>query len=291
MNEKLQYASMLEIPVNTCSVSLKPPKKKRLFGKKTKNPETVKQELLNKINSMEIQFEDKSEPNLESALETQEDQAVIQPTVELVEANLSESVQETEELQEQVVSDEYSTVSVKKVKQNKKKFKLSIIPVQLMIIGALAFTIFLTNAINPNSGINVFLRSVFGANQPVVVDQRTYEDFTPVLTLDDNSNVMLSDGIMTFSGKGSVYSPCDGKITYITQDGQGKYTLEITHNDNFKTLISGIDYAYANVDDKVYSNVPVGYVTEDGATMCFKSGQGAVISDYSIVDGSVVWAV
>ena len=96
---------------------------------------------------------------------------------------------------------------------------------------------------------------------------------------------------MTFSGVGSVYSPCDGKITAVSTDINGKYVFEITHSENFKSIISGLDFAYAGLEDIVYANIPVGYVRESGATMCFKGGDGLVIADYQIVDGSVVWAV
>ena len=51
MNEKLQYATMLEIPVSTCNVTFRPTKKKRTKTKKQQNPEVVKEKLLSKINS------------------------------------------------------------------------------------------------------------------------------------------------------------------------------------------------------------------------------------------------
>jgi hypothetical protein len=79
-------------------------------------------------------------------------------------------------------------------------------------------------------------------------------------------------------------------VSAITQTEDGKYTIEITHSVNFKSVISGIDYAYAGLEQKVYGNIPVGYVTES-LTACFKNQDGAVISDYQIVDGVVVWAV
>ena len=39
MNEKLQYATMLEIPVSTCNVTFQPTKKKRAKTKKQQNPD------------------------------------------------------------------------------------------------------------------------------------------------------------------------------------------------------------------------------------------------------------
>lgn len=264
MNEKLQYASMLEIPVNTCNITLQPLKKRKFRKKKKTDTEMVKNKLIEKVNT-EIQTE-KIEENFENPVDNLE---------VLPEENIERENYQTE----------YSENKAK----NKKKFKFSVIGVQLTLIGVLVATIFLTNALYADSGINVFLRSVFGSEQASVVDERTFDEFAPVLSVGD-SEVSLSDGIMSFTGSGSVYSPCDGTVSSITVNDDGKYTIEITHSTNFKTVLSGIDYAYAGLDQTVYGNIPVGYVTES-ATMCFKNQTGAVISDYQIVDGSVVWAV
>jgi hypothetical protein len=79
--------------------------------------------------------------------------------------------------------------------------------------------------------------------------------------------------------------PKNNKITE-----NGKYDIEITHSDNFKSVLTGIDFAYAGLNDKVYSNIPVGYVMA-GATMCFKGVDDVVISDFQIIEDTVVWAV
>ena len=279
MNEKLQYATMLEIPVSTCSVSVKPAKK-RLFGKKKKvDHEAVKEQLLNKINSEEKVVLEENSVNLESSTEND---------IELTDSPSQETFSEQNE---EVVAAEY-TAQVRPLnkKREKGKFKISIIGVQLAIIGVLIATIFFTNALYPDSGINVFLRGVFGTDKSVSVDDRIYADFSPVINLDDGSSVALENGVMTFSGSGSVYSPCDGTVTAINKDENGKFILEITHNSNFKSLLSGVDYAYAGLNDTVYHNIPVGYVTA-GATMCFTGSDGSVISDYQIIDDAVVWAV
>lgn len=274
MNEKLQYASMLEIPVNTCNVTLKSGKKRRFGRKKAKNPDAVKEELMNKINS-------------ETA--TEEPQELTATHDDYID-QITDQSETPNEIYEQ---ENYAqTVSVTDVaKKPKRKFKFSVITAQFVIIGVLIATIFLTNALYADSGINVFFKTVFGTNQNETVDLRTHQDFTPVLAVGKMTDVTLDGGVMTFSGEGSVYAPCDGKITSVTRDGNGKYIFEITHSENFKSVISGLDYAYAGLDDTVYANIPVGYVNTDGATMCFKSGDDLVISNYEIIDGSVVWAV
>ena len=268
MNEKLQYASMLEIPVSTCNITLQPLKKRRFRKKKKADTEAVKNKLIEKVNS-EVQTE-----NLEENLEdlTEKENVIEQ----VYEENLN-----NEEFEEQTI--------VEPVENKRKKFKFSIIGVQLTLIGVLVATIFLTNALYEDSGINVFLRSVFKTEQASVIDDRGHEEFTPVLSF-NGSEVSVNDGIMSFAGSGSVYSPCDGTVTSVVVGEDGKYTVEITHSTNFKSILTGIDYAYAGLEQKVYGNIPVGYIKES-ATMCFVNQTGAVISNYQIVDGSVVWAV
>jgi hypothetical protein len=277
MNEKLQYATMLEIPVSTCNVSIKPVKKK-LFAKKKKiNHEQVKEQLLNKVN----QTEELQEQAVLEGVKT-DDNFIEQQVV----SDQEEKLEEKNLLEE-------GTASVFPInqKKNKAKFKISVIGVQFAIIGVLLATIFLTNALFTDSGINVFLRGVFGAEKTQITDNRIYADFSPVIKVDDGASFSINqNGVMTFSGKGSVYSPCDGVVTAISEQDDGKYTLEITHNKNFKSLLSGIQYAYAGLNDTVYHNVPVGYV-DSQATMCFTGVSGAVISNYQIIDDAVVWAV
>ena len=275
MNEKLQYASMLDMPVNTCTVTTKPTKKRRTKRKKEQNLDCIKEQLLEKINN-------------ENQVDEQLDlPVVLNDNLENFDSNYDI---EQEQLSEQ--NEQHQTVSfTKKSTKKHKRFKFSVIGVQFLIIGALVFTILLTNSIFPNSGINNFFNGVFGAEQVQVKDERTYSDFAPVIAMGNNSGLTVTDGVINFGGKGSVYSACDGVVTDVIKDEQGKYSIEIMHSQNFKSVIAGVEYAYVNVGDAVYSNFPVGYLFDDGASMCFKSGDGNVISDYQIIDNTVVWAV
>ena len=65
MNEKLQYASMLEIPVQSCNISYKPIKKKT--KKKKAVQDDVKEKLLTKINNA---------PDAEEDLNLEQEQSV-----------------------------------------------------------------------------------------------------------------------------------------------------------------------------------------------------------------------
>lgn len=311
MNEKLQYATMLEIPVSTCSITEKHSDKKRRFYKKKVDPERVKQQLMDKVNDGEKQIIhpiDCCSPKLET-LDTEQVKIDEQSTVENIQTNLDDGQEYFNQLNDEQTDGQSQDLfvqdgtsdDVNKIENSvtvysapkKKKFKprISVIGVQLMVIGFLVATIFLTNAIYPDSGINVFLRGVFGVEESKVVDERTFDQFAPVVAMGDNQGVTIADGVISYAGKGSVYAPCNGVVTAKTSDELGKFTIEITHSSNFKSVLSGVDIAYVELDDLVYGNIPVGYLNADGATMCFTHGDGTVISNYQIVDGAVIWAV
>ena len=176
------------------------------------------------------------------------------------------------------------------VEKKKLSFKFTAISVQVVIIGVLLATIFLTNALNANSGINTFFKSVFGGEQVSTVDARVYSDFVPTLNYDDNSLMLDAQGVITIEGVGSIYSAVNGKVKSIQYDEQtSKYTVEVSHSDTFTSVYTGLDYVYAEVGAEVFSNLPLGY-TENSVDLCFYSAD-SVITDYTLIDDQIVWAV
>ena len=265
MNEKLEYQSMLEMPISSSTVNVSTTKKKRVKKKVKVNPEKVKEQLLDKINC-----------------EQNADEIVLQQPLEKPEEDFDKDQLDIDNsISQSNVLTEHAT--------KKKPKKFSIIGVQLTVICMLALTIILTNALLPNSGINAFFSGVFKAEQVVEKDERTYSDFAPVIAMGDNRGLAISEGVISFGGKGSIYAPCDGVVSALNKDENGKFSIEITHSENFKSYLTGIEYAYVGLNDSVYSNIPVGYLMDDGAEMCFYNGDGTLISGYTLVDGSVVW--
>lgn len=266
MNEKLQYASMLEIPVSTCNISSVKPKRKRFIRTKKVNDEQIKEQLLKKIN---------------------EEETAVEPIL----VNIEQQVDGQEQVEENLAQIEQvqSTANVYASKPKKRKISVNIVGVQLAIIGILVATIFLTNAIYADSGINVFLRGVFGV-ESTSADTREFDDFTPVIAMGNNYNLNVEKGVITFAGEGSVYSACDGVATSVVKGDDGKYTLEITHSPNFKSVIAGVERVYVKTGDSVKAKIPVGYLEPDGATMCFMNSDGVIIEDYQIENDTVVWA-
>ncbi len=262
MNEKLQYASMLEIPVTTCSVNFKPIKKKKTV-KKDLSPEAVKKELLDKVNEKT----------------TEKTKTEETATVKKAESKIEEKKEVKKE-------EKTSTVS----KKEKTPFKFSVIGIELAVVVLLIGVIALTNIFNPNSGINVFMKNLFSKEVEVSVDDREFNEFDPVIAM--GSDITLSEnGVLTVSGSGSVYSPCDGTVASVSKMEDGTYSMEIAHSENFSTLISGLTFAYMVEGESVYYNIPVGYIEEQGVTMCFLGADGAIITGYEVIDGAVIWAV
>lgn len=274
MNEKLQYASMLDLPVSTCSVSALP-KKRRFRKKKRVNDELVKAELLKKVNAEQDLTSEMAQDSAENLI-PQENQLEL---ASLEQEGFENSIQ---------IEQNTSSVYQSSKKNKKTPFKITVIGIQLVIIGVLVATILLTNALYENSGINVFLRGVFGSEN-TIVDAREHTEFSPVIYMGDNNGVNVNQGIITFAGEGSVYAPCDGVVTKITKSESGKYDIEIAHSQNFNSVISNVEHIYVSEGDVVYGNIPVGYLEPDGATICFTNSDGELLDEYQMVGNMVVW--
>ena len=294
MNEKLQYATMLEMPVNTCNVTKVSSKKKRLIKKKKPTEEQVKNQLLDMVNNENEQTF--SLPEYDKEQLDQDDNGILQEgedfskeTVFNQTQNLDQDLDQDEQMERTVTASvntqrEYS-------EKTKKPFKITVIGVQLAVVGLLVATILLTNALFVDSGINVFLRSVFSSEQQTEVDSRIYSEFTPIISMGNNQNLDLSEGVITFAGEGSVYSPCDGKVLSITKSQEGYFDIEIMHSENFKSIISGVEHVFVEQGQSVYKTIPVGHLEANGAKLCFADSDGSIITDYQIDNGTVKWAV
>ena len=277
MNEKLQYAEMLEIPVNTCNITYQPTKKRINKGKNFL--EEIKEKLVKKVNN---------EESTQAETEAEKDEIFSEETPSDGDKKHAQKC-----LLEYGEAEQTSTKNIKNGKEKKPR-KISIIGVQIFVICALIATIFLTSALLPNSGINAFFAGVFKAetieNQQSI-DNRIYSDFSAVLPSSKLENVTLTDGVMALNGEGSIYAPCEGEITTLEKGDDGKFMVEITHNNNFKTVLNGIDHVYFEMGSKVLSTIPVGYAISDSATACFYGSNGSMITDFTIAESGIIWAV
>jgi hypothetical protein len=285
MNEEIEYAEMLEIPVSTVNVVHKNGAKKR----KTQTVETLapneralKESVIAQVNESAQQTEDiVQELNTEETQSMQEaEDGLLADTAMLVESVNGGSIQfddvperidtvrlyserEREQMREsQMYPDGYAEETDEAFYQNKKEKRLRLVlGAEFAIACALCGGIFLTNVFMPNSAINTFFRALDGAST-AQADTRTYADFTLSGVVNDFSNAEISvspTGIVSFTDACCVYPVADGKVSEVTQNQDGTYTMKIAYSDLFTGVFGGLDYVYYNQGDEVKANVPIGY--------------------------------
>ena len=98
-------------------------------------------------------------------------------------------------------------------------------------------------------------------------DNRLRGEFS--LTLPTAGAFVIENGVMQLLDKGGVYATEDGKITSLTADETGCYTMEISHSDRFKTVITGVSTTFNKVGDTVYRAQPVAYGMGETVSVSF----------------------
>lgn len=231
----LEYAQMIEIPVNTCTVTHK---KMRKSKRRTEDLKAKAIESVNKRVESGTTLQAQKSPRA----------AVAAP------------------------------------------FKFNIIMFEFVIICALCAVIFLTSIFVPNSGINTFLRTAFGGSSTEQIKEKEYDEYMPSAPVLNYSALSLENGVMTFDGSASIYSPLDGVVSTVIEGEDGRYILEIAHTGSFKTVISGASFAYFSEGDSVYKSIPVAFV-KDGEVNFYMYNDGSLLSNYSLSDGNIIWQV
>ena len=251
------YVKMLEIPVNSCDVIIKPVKKRK--------KKDVKKQIIDKVNG-EVVLEDTTEKEV-----------------------VAKKVKKQKLIKEKPLKQQ----KIKKVKKPKpvieeektvqiKNSGFDIVSVQVVAIFVLIVGIILTNIFWEDSGINNVMRSVFG-NESGVTDA-SYTTFTASLP-SKTDDVVLENGVMTVSS-GSVYSPCDGTVESVVEN-QGLYTVTIRHSEYFSTVVSGLENVYVDESEKVYSNIPIGYSQKETSVSMFDGD--AILTSYVLSENQIVW--
>ena len=299
MNEEIEYAEMLEIPISTVNVVRKKRSRKRktetarpLSARAHKSPD-LKESVIAKVNG-----------NLSSAPFTGE-QITADAALFAESANSGGSLDFNEiperidtvrlysdgerpfdndfrlDPREYEFSDEDFENEGGRYENNgqipvSKGIKIAL-GTEFALACALCGAIFLTNVFMPNSAINTFFRSLDASNVSAI-DSRSYTDFTLSGVVSDFSNVELTlspEGILSLQDECHVYPVADGKVSAVTKDADGFYTLRISHSDSFTGVIGGLEQVYYAVGDEIKANVPVGYSggeTQVQVTM-YSSGQ------------------
>lgn len=251
MNEELDYAEMLEIPVSTVNVV----KKKSIFRRR--QPRVA-------------------EPAPEGQDELKE------MVVESVNERVGAYVYAED------VSDPPAPEKVKKLTL-KGRDKAGIVLIsEAVAIGVIALAIFLTNVFMPQSAINTFL-GLF--KSPAEVSEPAYTEFTlsPVVSAYSDAEIEISEsGVISFTAEGSVYPVCKGKVSRVYGDG-GMYTVEIAHTSTFTSVITGLTDVYYEQGAQVYANVPVGYSDGNSEVRVSMYDGSSLLNCFTMTDEVPVW--
>lgn len=124
-------------------------------------------------------------------------------------------------------------------------------------------------------------------------DERTFSEVeVGSIVSDADIEVTVSDaGVLSFTGACSVYAPCGGTLQSVAESN-GVYTMEIEHTTSFSSVISGLTYAYGAAGDTVYPTIPVGYSDGSAQVTVSMYDGGALIRAYTLgEDNDIVWNV
>ncbi len=247
MNEGIEYAEMLEIPVNT--VNVVQPKRRRLQDLKLLAVGRVNKRMQAHARERDANF--LGNDPVESDRET--------PYAAAGAEEGAATVAEEGFVAENAPSGR---------KFDLRKLRVNTHPVLIAEFAAacvLCVVIFLTNVFMSNSAINTFLRSVIHGGEEASVS-KTYSDFTLSPVVSEYSSVttsVSSAGVLSFQGECSVYPACDGKVGTMSEK-DGLYTVVVNHSDTFRSVYTGLTRVYYEEGGEVKANVPFAYT--DGKT-------------------------
>ncbi len=245
MNEQLDYAEMLEIPVNTVSVT----KKKSIFKRRQKAQpqDDIKERVVESVNERM------------GAYVISED-----------------------------VSDPPKPEKIKTVDGGKRDRKTVILWTEAALVGILAIGIFITNLLMPSTVINTFLSSFAEPTK----EEPVYSQLTlsPIVGDFSDAEVVLNDGVLSFTAEGSVYPVCDGTVSKVVEN-DGVYTMEIAHTSTFTSVITGLNTAYSAVGTKVAENIPVGYSDGQNEIKVTLYDNGVALNCFTLNGETPVWTV
>lgn len=319
MNEEIEYAEMLEIPVSTVNVV----KKKRARKRKSEEPSArtvtsptplpdLKESVIAQVNDKLLDEPVEGEHITADATlfaEGANSQGNIDfndiperiDTVRLYSARERAFRREDVRLDAQDYAfqngefeNEDSRYASKRETKAEKRVRF-VLGAEFALACALCGAIFLTNVFVPDSAINTFFRALDGSTKTATTDNRTYADFTLSSVVNDFSEAELTlspTGILSFTHECCVYPAADGKVSAVTQNADGTYTLKIAHSDSFTGVIGGLDQVYYAEGDAVKANVPVGYSTGEAEVQVTMYSGGTLLNCFELTEENcLAWVV
>lgn len=303
MNEEIEYAEMLEIPVSTVNVV----RKKRQKNKRN--------------NDTPFYPNEQKTPDLKDSVIAQVNDKLFENAPEKVTADaelFAESVNSEGELRFDEIPERIDTVrlygenerpyfddmpqdfadelpSTYPIADNSERKLRRVLGIEFAVACALCGGIFLTNVFMPGSAINTFFRSLGTPAEEPTADARPYNEFVLSGVVNDYTDVemTLSDtGVLTFQKACCVYPTADGTVSEVILTDAGTYTVKLEHSDSFTGVIEGLNQVYYAVGEEVKSNVPVGYTDGEAQLQYTMYSDGTLLNCFQITEENcLAWTI
>ncbi len=270
INEGLEYAQMLEIPVSTVNVV----KKRSWFSRKAKPQEDLKAQVVESVNGRAQSAYTAPPENRYSA----------EPTYVNDNAYDTNSAMGGSYVNDFVRAENYTAPVKSKKKLDGAK---TVIICETVAACLLAAGIFLCNFLLPDTAINTFVGNLTAVRQK----EAAYTDFTLTSPVSDTSDAAVAtngDGVISFTDKTSVYPLCDGEIASVDKDGE-TYTVKIEHTSSFCSVVTGLKTVYAGVGEKVKGNLPFAYSDGESEVRISMYDGETRLNCYTLTGAVPVW--
>lgn len=287
MNEAIEYAEMLEIPVSTVNIIRKKRGKKQKTTEEKNLVKDVKDRAIKQVNErLDAQTPVDGEMPAEVLLD---DERI--DTVRVYSAYDKPFAGDGKLRPREYPLDETEEPRAVYVPQSNKSNRARLaLGIEFTAACALCGAIFLTNVFMPNSAINTFFRYLGDVSQPT--DTRTYTDFTLTPVVSELSNVeltLLENGVLTFKEKCCVYPTADGTVSAVTKSADGYYSVKISHSNSFTGVINGLQHVYYTEGDSVKANVPVGFADGETDVQVTMYSFGEMLNCFALQENCLVW--
>ncbi|MBE7079937.1 MAG: hypothetical protein E7371_01715 [Clostridiales bacterium] len=312
MNEEIEYAEMLEIPVSTVNVIRKTQRRRK--NKPIEETAAVPIEYPAELSASPLKDTVIAQVNDR----VNESQSVLQPPIEVEMEPLAENENEDRILDFDPIPERIDTVRLYSEEETNGFLKDGLHPqdftlknendggryalnyknrissglkialnAEFIAACALCGAIFLTNVFMPNSAINTFFRSMSAASATAQTDPRVYTDFTLSSVVSELSDAELSlspAGILSFTDECHVYPAVNGTVQSVTQTADGDYTVKIGYSDTFTGIVNGLDRVYYIEGDEVKANVPLGYSDGENEVQVTMYSGGVLLNCFQLTE-------
>ena len=299
MNEEIEYAEMLEIPVSTVNVVKKPRKRKKSVAPQpVEEPSTPKTALKESVIAQVNERLDEPTQSEIPPVETENNGGRLDfdPIPDRIDTVRLYSTDEKRRFADEnaLFPDDYTLQSDENEggryalnAHYTPKAVRRVLGVEFALSCALCGAIFLTNVFMPSSAVNTFFRSLSESPKQAQADDTPYSEFqlSPVVSENSDAELSLSPtGVLTLTDACHIYPSANGKITDVSQDSDGLYVMKIGYSDTFTGVISGLSTTYYAVGDEVKANVPVGYSDGESEVQFTMYSSGELLNCFQLTD-------